>query len=166
MLKIIKESTTISNEQLEPLYNSNKLKVTTLLRFEGIDATRAIPESDVAARLNAIAWHFNFAPLQALKIVDDANQETVLGYLSGTLMNGKFHTGLNLSPYSLADLVSAIHTFMGEEELNTWQGWSTYTPPEKEELINSLGRPDLFEYLGSNNIDPEAEDCVFDYNKI
>ena len=37
---------------------------------------------------------------------------------------------------------------------------------EKEELINSLGRPDLFEYLGSSNIDPEAEDCVFDYNKI
>lgn len=166
MLKIIKESTAISNEQLEGLYNSNKLKVTTLLRFEGIDATRAIPESDVDKRLNAIAWHFNFAPLQALKIVDDTNPEIVLGYLSGTLRNGKLHTGLNLSSYSLVDLASAIHTFMGEEELNSWQGWSTYTPTEKEEFINSLGRPDLFEYLGSSNIDPEAEDCVFDYNRI
>jgi len=166
MLKIIKENTTISNEQLETLYNSNKLKVTTLLRFESLDVTKAIPESNVEARLNAIAWHFNFPPLQALKIVDDTNPETVLGYLSATLVNNKLHTGLNLSPYSLSELVLAIHSFMVEEELNTWQGWSTYTPTEKEEFINSLGRPDLFEYLGSSNIDIEFEDCVFDYNRI
>lgn len=168
MIKIIKKETqtNINLEKIEQLYLENKTKVSNLLRFDGQDPEKTIDENNLEERINVISWHLNSEMFKHFEIVDTSNEENVLGYISVVLSPLKLHTGLNLSPYSWEELTPAIHSFMSEKEITKWQGWTTYTPVEKDSIINSFNRPDLFTYVGSTNVDVGIDDCIFELNKV